>query len=100
MQKILLLKAFEDLLPLEIIDQPKHGFTTPVGEWIKERYSESKFNSLFNKSMIAEFTQPYAINRIIHEHFRGRFNHGGFIYRLLVAIKWSSEYKPSNLSFK
>ena len=100
MQKVLLRKAFGDLLPRDIINQPKHGFTTPVGVWIKNRYTESNFKSLLSISFISELTRSHVINRIISEHFRGHFDHGRFIYRLLVATKWANEYKPSNLEYE
>jgi asparagine synthase (glutamine-hydrolysing) len=95
MQKLLLRKAFEDLLPPKIFNQSKHGFTTPVGDWVKEKYSEKDFKLLYARSFVPEFTNPKMVNRIIKEHFNKRFNHGRFIYRLLTVITWASIYKPT-----
>jgi asparagine synthase (glutamine-hydrolysing) len=38
--KWILRKAFEDLLPQEIINRPKHGFNVPIDHWLKNEWSD------------------------------------------------------------
>ena len=37
--KWILRKAFEDLLPKEVINRPKHGFNIPIDHWLKKEWS-------------------------------------------------------------
>lgn len=93
--KLLLKEAFNDVLSKDIIQQKKHGFTTPVGTWILQDYEKNTFRKLIFSAGFARLLNEKWINRIIDEHFSGKFNHGKFIYRLLVSAKWDRMYSPN-----
>ena len=93
-QKTLLTEAFSDILPEDIRYQKKHGFTVPVGEWFKIRYTAESFIKLISGSLLSCLFKFNMIQKIIKEHFNDRFNHGRFLYRLYIASKWAEEYQP------
>ncbi len=33
-------QAFSDILPIEVIERPKHGFNIPIDHWLKEEWSD------------------------------------------------------------
>jgi asparagine synthase (glutamine-hydrolysing) len=92
--KSVLKAAFADLLDDEIMNQKKHGFTTPVGDWIKQSYSEAEFMQLILQSGFRVLLHEKRIKSIIKEHFAEKYDHGKFLYRLLTTAKWDAIYKP------
>ena len=86
--------AFPDLLDEKIMHQKKHGFTTPVGDWIRESYSEQEFSAYVFNSGLKELLKKKAIQSMIMEHFSHSYDHGKFLYRLLTVAKWDYIYKP------
>lgn len=92
--KAALRAAFPDLLDEKIMHQKKHGFTTPVGDWIRESYSEKEFSAYVFNSGLKDLLKKEAIQRMIIEHFSHSYDHGKFLYRLLTVAKWDNIYKP------
>lgn len=92
--KSVLKAAFEDLLDEEIMNQKKHGFTTPVGDWILQFYSQDQFITLVFSSGFSKMLNKKWITRMIKEHFTGKYDHGKFLYRLLTVVKWDNIYRP------
>jgi hypothetical protein len=76
------------------MNQKKHGFTTPVGDWIKQSYSEAEFMQLILQSGFRVLLHEKRIKSIIKEHFAEKYDHGKFLYRLLTTAKWDAIYKP------
>ncbi|MBC8344564.1 MAG: asparagine synthase (glutamine-hydrolyzing) [Bacteroidetes bacterium] len=93
-QKTLLTEAFSDILPEDIRDQKKHGFTVPAGEWFKSRYTARSFVKTINESSFATLYNARMLEKIIKEHFYNRFNHGRFLYRIYIASNWAEKYNP------
>lgn len=92
--KAALKAAFPDLLDDKIMHQKKHGFTTPVGDWIKESYTEKEFADYIFASGTSKLLRKKAIQSMISEHFQNSYDHGKFLYRLLTVAKWDYMYKP------
>ncbi|MBN38070.1 MAG: asparagine synthase (glutamine-hydrolyzing) [Opitutae bacterium] len=92
--KSVLKAAFPDLLDDEIINQKKHGFTTPVGDWIKQSYTEAQFRELIFQSGFRVLLNEKRIKGIIRQHFTEKYDHGKFLYRMLTTAKWDARYQP------
>ncbi|MBL7087105.1 MAG: hypothetical protein ISS28_08465 [Candidatus Cloacimonetes bacterium] len=93
-QKTLLTDAFIDILPEDISNQKKHGFTVLAGEWFKSRHTAGSFIKIVNVSTLSGLYNTSMLAKIIKEHFSNRFNHGRFLYRLYIASKWAEKYNP------
>ena len=52
--KWVLRKAFEDVLPQEIIDRPKHGFNVPIEHWLKTTWGHLVDETFSNDSCLGK----------------------------------------------
>ena len=88
--KEVLRSAMRGILPGEILDSPKQGFTPPEGSWyrgesvayVRDVLLEPR--SLSRGYFRAEFTQ-----RILREHLAGLRNHRQLIWSLLMFEWWN-----------
>lgn len=73
--KILLRKAFENILPKEIIFKRKQGFTPPDKTWYRLQLKDYIERLLLSKkSVLTEYIDRNAIKKILHEHYDGKDN--------------------------
>ncbi len=61
--KWILREAFKDILPMDIINRPKHGFNVPIDHWLKGEWSD----------LMAETFEP---GSALHKH--GFLSKGAF----------------------
>jgi asparagine synthase (glutamine-hydrolysing) len=91
--KYLLKESFKGILPEEILNRRKEGFSIPIKSWMKEEL----------KPMLLEFLSPAAlqktgyfaprhVQRLIDEHLAGRENHSHRLWALLMFQMWHNEY--------
>ncbi len=91
--KYILKQAFRGILPDEILDRRKEGFSIPIKSWMKEEL----------KPMLLDFLSPAAltatgcfehvhVQRLIGEHLAGRENHSHRLWALLMFQMWHHEY--------
>lgn len=76
-RKVLLKRAFADVLPAEILQRPKKGFGVPTGRW----FQDGTFNA--TGAGLPPQSRPY-LELLQEEHRRGRANHRLFLYNCLV----------------
>lgn len=93
-QKIILKKAFEHLLPQNILNRSKHGFTVPLDAWFRDELHATAEQHLFQSGPMAEWFNLRFIRRLWDEHQAGRFNHGLTLWGLLMFALWQRKYMP------
>jgi asparagine synthase (glutamine-hydrolysing) len=91
--KVILKKASEEVLPLDIIYRKKMGFAAPISNWLKgplHRYASEKLND----SPLAKsgYFNSKLINSMLDQHKRGKKDHGNQIYSLLVLHLWYEKF--------
>ncbi len=80
-------------LPDEMIDRPKMGFAVPVAEWINREWRDMSHELVLgNRALERNNFNPRYLQRIMDEHRRGRRNHGGSIWALMVLEMWYRRY--------
>lgn len=88
--KLIQKKMFANYLPAEIINRPKHGFTFPVKDWIKNDTSAivSKYlnNQTLSKSV---FLNKEYVNSLILRHRKGIQDHTRQIWNLITWQAWA-----------
>lgn len=52
--KWLLREAFRDVLPVEVVRRPKHGFNFPIGEWLRGPWNDLVESTFSSKSRLAD----------------------------------------------
>jgi asparagine synthase (glutamine-hydrolysing) len=88
--KRILRRAMRGLLPAEIIDKPKQGFSPPDESWYRGPTMERIRGLLHDKRTLERgYFRPEAVTRILDEHESGRRNHRLLIWSLLCFEWWN-----------
>lgn len=86
-KKILLRKVATKRLPPEIFNRPKHGFTVPVGDWLRGAlrgtFEEAVLNDTGNERW---FNMPF-VKKLFEEHLAGK-NHRLQLWAILIFCLW------------
>lgn len=93
-QKYILRKLAERVgVPREALNRPKQGFALPLVHWLKHELRELVMTVLLDSRTLQRgYFEPRAVRQVLDEHFRGRRNHSGQIWRLLIFELWHRNY--------
>ncbi len=92
--KAILRRAMSSLIPAEIAERHKQGFTAPDASWFRgESIDYVKRLLLDKRARIYEHLQPGYVERRIGEHISGKVNHRLFIWSLLSFEWWLRTFK-------
>jgi asparagine synthase (glutamine-hydrolysing) len=81
-------RAMAELLPREIIERPKHGFSTPYDSWLRESLGEEVERRYAPGSALSELIDAATASRLVAEHRSGRGAHKEILYCLLELSEW------------
>jgi asparagine synthase (glutamine-hydrolysing) len=81
-------RAMAELLPQEIVNRPKHGFSTPYDRWLREALGEEVERRYEPGSPLSEVIDPATAARLVAEHRRGTGAHKDVLYCLLELSEW------------
>jgi len=84
--------AMARLLPGEIANRPKHGFSTPYDDWLRASLGREVERRYAPGTPLAELIDPGAAARLVDEHRRGRADHKAILYCLLELSEWHSAF--------
>lgn len=93
-QKYILRKLAErEGVPKEVIYRRKQGFALPLVHWIRNELKEDFVRILLEpRTTQRGYFDPQSIELLLAEHFKGRRNHAGRLWRLLVFELWQRNY--------
>ncbi|MFH1357406.1 MAG: asparagine synthase C-terminal domain-containing protein, partial [bacterium] len=81
--------AMRTILPTNIINRPKQGFSSPDESWYRgEGISYVKKVLYDKKAVYSEFIEQSAVDKILEEHCSGKANHRLLIWSLLCFEWW------------
>lgn len=87
--KNVLRQAMTGLLPPEVANRPKQGFSSPDGAWFRgENASYVRELLLGKRRASAEFISPAYVERIVREHTEQGINHRLLIWSFLSFEWW------------
>jgi asparagine synthase (glutamine-hydrolysing) len=91
--KYLLRQVLERRVPARLLKGPKHGFTAPIGEWLRGPL-KSLGSGLLLDGRLRErgLFQPSAVARLWHEHQSGRRDHRHRLWSLLMLELWFRQF--------
>jgi asparagine synthase (glutamine-hydrolysing) len=90
--KVLLRKAFTDLLPPEVLTHGKQGFGIPVGAWLRGPLEGwARLTLLAPESPLAAWFQRPALERLLAEHHAGKQDHGKRLWALACLAIWARQ---------
>ena len=88
-QKYVLKKAAEGLLPDRIIHRKKAGFPTPLRHWMRGPGAEPLHRALRAKDgLLGAYVDPDELDRLVHSHSTGRADATDRLWRLLNLQIW------------
>jgi len=93
-QKYILRKLAQRVgVPHEALDRPKQGFALPLVHWIRNELKELILSVLLEtRTLQRGYFNPDAVRRLLDEHFRGRRDRSGEIWRLLIFELWHRNF--------
>ena len=87
--KVVLKRAFADLLPRPIRDRPKMGFGVPLDRWFRgELAGELRAVLLDPVALGRGLFRPEAVERLVSEHVSGLRDHAYRLWALLMLELW------------
>jgi asparagine synthase (glutamine-hydrolysing) len=86
-------RAVRDLVPAEILDRPKQGFGIPLDRWINDQLRERTRETLTEQRTRERgiVNQDY-VQKLLDEHERGRRDHSGALWTLLMLEFWHRSF--------
>lgn len=83
--KILVKRAFEPLVPNELLYRRKQGFSLPLAQWM-QRGLDGRLDQLSDSAVLAEsgFIDPAGLAAVVREHRTGARDHSQAIWSLLM----------------
>jgi asparagine synthase (glutamine-hydrolysing) len=88
--KYIFRNAMRDLLPQEVLDQPKAGFAAPVDYWLAHDLREM-VDDLLSEKQVRErgLFRPEAVRRFVEEHRSGAQDWSMQIWQFLTLELWA-----------
>lgn len=88
-QKYILKRAFEGLLPGEILNRRKMGFGVPMSEWLRGELSGLLRETLLSgRARCLEYFERMELERLITAHLEGKGDYGARLWLLLILELW------------
>ena len=87
--KAVLRKAMRKLIPSEVTERPKQGFSAPDASWFRNE-NMAYINGLLRnpKAALYEYLEPAYVNEALDQHFSGAANHRLLVWSLLSFEWW------------
>ncbi len=95
-RKVILKKAFANILPDEILHRRKMGFGVPIDHWFRGALNEFLRDTLLSRRSIERgyFNRKY-IEQLIEEHTKGRKQWQYLLWNLLMLELWHQVFIDS-----
>lgn len=93
LNKYLLKKMMEPILPSEVIYRKKMGFPTPLKLMFQGALSDYAYDILTGPSTsIHQYFQKEQIQQMLTEHVEGHRDHHRVIWQLIVLEEWHRKF--------
>lgn len=87
--KVVLKRAFADLLPPAIRSRPKMGFGVPIGRWFRDDLKDELCGVLLDPSCLNRgIFRPEAVQCLVDDHTSGRRDVAPRLWALLMLELW------------
>jgi asparagine synthase (glutamine-hydrolysing) len=91
--KHLLKELAFSLVPRDMLDRPKQGFSVPIGHWFRGELREA-FGDILGSPLTRQrgYFDHRFIDRVLTEHLDGKRDHSWQLWQLLVFELWHRQY--------
>lgn len=80
------------LLPREIVNRSKHGFTIPQNKWFKSTLKKYIYDTILASSMIDNIFDRSKMQEYLDRYFKTNLNYDNNIFALLMLASWVDRY--------
>jgi asparagine synthase (glutamine-hydrolysing) len=88
--KVALKAALDDLIPDDIANRSKEGFSIPIKNWLKMELRPMLEDHLSTARLKQRsLFRPEAVRRLVESHLAGRANHSHKLWALMILESWS-----------
>ena len=92
-KKAILKSALKDIIPDEIINRPKMGFSAPVSDWLRGDLGFEVESSLLSSPLIKDGPlRREPITDMISAHREGRADHALHLWTLYNLTAWHDQW--------
>jgi len=93
-QKYIFRKLAERVgVPKEVLYRPKQGFALPLVHWMRNEMKDLILTVLLEpRTLQRGYFDPAGVRRLLDDHFSGRRNSSGHIWRLLIFELWHRNF--------
>lgn len=93
-KKKILRDVLKEYIPEEVFNQPKSGFSVPLGDWIRNELKEEieehlSYNLL---KQIPNLNIP-KFQKMYRDHLDNKRDYSSYIWRVYIFIKWYNNFK-------
>lgn len=97
--KYLLKRVAQRVLPQQILQRRKAGFSVPVASWVKTDLKEMVNDYLGEQNINRQgLFDPKEVQRIVDAHWNGKRNHSHNIWNLLMFSLWHERYMKTPIT--
>lgn len=83
-------------VPKQVLDRPKRGFALPLVHWMRQEMKEMILSVLLEpRTMQRGYFDRKGVEQLLDQHFRGRRDQSGRIWRLLIFELWHRNFLES-----
>ena len=92
-KKYILKKAFDGLIPGDILKRKKTGFGVPLCRWFRHDLKDYISDILLSRQSIERgYFRPDAVRTLLSEHISGKIDHSPRLWTLLMLELWHREF--------
>ena len=97
LKKRILRDILKEYIPEKVFNQPKSGFSVPLGDWIRHELKEEIEETLSHNSLkqIPNLNIP-KFQKMLRDHLDNKSDYSSYIWRVYVLIKWMKNDKKNN----
>lgn len=78
-------KAFEPLLPHDVLYRPKMGFSVPMANWLRGPLKDRMRSSVLSQRMLdSGYFNPVTLRTLVEQHLGGRHDHAAPLWMLIM----------------
>ena len=90
-RKYVLKRALKDVLPAEILERRKEGFSIPMKNWLR-RELKPLMLELLSPARLARrgLIDSDEVSRLVDQHCAGQANHAHILFALMVFERWAA----------
>lgn len=96
--KYLFRRAIEDIIPSQVLQHPKQGFSIPLDQWLRQELGAELLLLVGLADRLPDLIDRAAIERVVRDHRAGLGRCGTLLWRLVVLRRWLGHLDAGDLA--